>query len=352
MNNFTSDNNTRRSCIVVAALAVAVVILACLCLVVGAVDIPAWAVFDILAGHGCGNQAWELIITQSRLPLVATAALAGAALSVAGLLLQTLFNNPLAGPSILGVSSGASLGVAVVMLALGGELGTLFGTTIGGYLSILAGALAGAALILAALMVFSSIVHGAAMLLIVGIMISYLASSAISLLNFFSTQEGVHSYVIWGLGNFSGVTAGSLPLFATVLLLAIGWSILLIKPLDALLLGNRYAESLGVNLRRTRNSLLFVSGTLTATVTAFCGPIGFIGLVVPRIARLALNSSSHSVLMPCTALAGAAIALLCQLVSVLPTSVGIIPINAITPIVGVPIIIYIILNREKIKYFN
>ncbi len=350
--NKIADNNTKRSGIVITAFAVLTVLLAVANLVVGSVDIPAGAIFDIITGHGCDNRAWTLIVTQSRLPLVATAALAGAALSIAGLLLQTLFNNPLAGPSILGVSSGASLGVAIVMLALGGELGTLFGTTVGGYVSILAGALAGAALILAALMLFSTLVRGAVMLLIVGIMISYLASSAISLLNFFSTQEGVHSYVIWGLGNFSGVTTGILPLFSSVLLAAIGWSMLLVKPLNALLLGSRYAESLGVNLRNTRNSLLLVSGILTATVTAFCGPIGFIGLVVPHIARLMLNSSSHNVLMPCTMLAGAATALLCQLVSVLPTSVGTIPINAITPIVGVPIIIYIILNRKKIKYFN
>ncbi len=336
----------------ISLFAAATVILSVANLLVGSVDIPASEVLGIIAGNGCDNAVWETIVSQSRLPMVATAALSGAALSVAGLLLQTLFNNPLAGPSILGVSTGSSLGVAVVMLALGGELGTLFGSSVGGYVSVLLGAFAGAALILASLMLFSSLVRGATMLLIVGIMISYLASSAISLLNFFSTQEGVHSYVIWGLGNFSGVTPDSLPLFATVILSAIAWSLLLVKPLNALLLGSRYAENLGVNLRRTRNSLLLVTGILTATVTAFCGPIGFIGLVVPHIARLLLNSSNHNVLMPCTILAGAAVTLLCQLISVLPTSVGIIPINAITPIVGVPIIIYIILNRKKIKYFN
>ena len=345
-------NKISRGGMAISLFAAATVILSVANLLVGSVDIPASEVLGIIAGNECDNAVWETIVSQSRLPMVATAALSGAALSVAGLLLQTLFNNPLAGPSILGVSTGSSLGVAVVMLALGGELGTLFGSSVGGYVSVLLGAFAGAALILASLMLFSSLVRGATMLLIVGIMISYLASSAISLLNFFSTQEGVHSYVIWGLGNFSGVTPDSLPLFATVILSAIAWSLLLVKPLNALLLGSRYAENLGVNLRRTRNSLLLVTGILTATVTAFCGPIGFIGLVVPHIARLLLNSSNHNVLMPCTILAGAAVTLLCQLISVLPTSVGIIPINAITPIVGVPIIIYIILNRKKIKYFN
>ena len=311
----------------------------------GSVRLPLDAIFS-------GEAKYHEIIYNFRLPKAITAVVTGAAISVAGLLMQTLFNNPLADPSILGVSSGSSLGVAIVMLLLGGELGTLFGTTVGGYVSILAGAMAGAALILAALMLFSSLVKGTTMLLIVGIMISFLASSAISLLNFFSTQEGVHSYVIWGLGNFSGVTMGSLPLFSMVILFVLAWSMLLVKPLNALLLGSRYAESLGVNLRRVRNVLLLVTGILTATVTAFCGPIGFIGLVVPHIARLMLNSSDHRVLMPCTMLAGVVVALLCQFVSVLPTSVGIIPINAITPIVGVPIIIYIILNRKKIKYFN
>lgn len=341
-----------RSGVVIAILCVVAIMLAAANLATGAVEIPLGEIWNIITGKGGSDAVWELIVMQSRLPLIATAALSGGALAIAGLLMQTLFNNPLADPSILGVSSGSSLGVAIVMLLLGGELGTLFGTTVGGYVSILAGAMTGAALILAALMLFSSLVKGTTMLLIVGIMISFLASSAISLLNFFSTQEGVHSYVIWGLGNFSGVTMGSLPLFSMVILFVLAWSMLLVKPLNALLLGSRYAESLGVNLRRVRNVLLLVTGILTATVTAFCGPIGFIGLVVPHIARLMLNSSDHRVLMPCTMLAGVVVALLCQFVSVLPTSVGIIPINAITPIVGVPIIIYIILNRKKIKYFN
>lgn len=341
-----------RSGAVIVILCMVAIMLAAANLATGAVEIPLGEIWNIITGKEGSDAVWELIVMQSRLPLIATAALSGGALAIAGLLMQTLFNNPLADPSILGVSSGSSLGVAIVMLLLGGELGTLFGTTVGGYVSILAGAMAGAALILAALMLFSSLVKGTTMLLIVGIMISFLASSAISLLNFFSTQEGVHSYVIWGLGNFSGVTMGSLPLFSMVILFVLAWSMLLVKPLNALLLGSRYAESLGVNLRRVRNVLLLVTGILTATVTAFCGPIGFIGLVVPHIARLMLNSSDHRVLMPCTMLAGVVVALLCQFVSVLPTSVGIIPINAITPIVGVPIIIYIILNRKKIKYFN
>jgi iron complex transport system permease protein len=202
------------------------------------------------------------------------------------------------------------------------------------------------------LLAFSSIVKNSVMLLIIGIMVSHLASSAISLLNFFSTQEGVHSYVIWGLGNFSGVTLERLPIFAALVIVSLLLSMMLVKPLNALLLGARYAENLGVNIRGTRNRLLVLSGILTAVVTAFCGPIGFIGLIVPHIARLSLRSSNHIVLLPATALAGAVVALLCTLISVVPSASGIIPINAITPIIGVPIIIYIIVNRKRIPYFN
>lgn len=337
-----------RKAITLWSLAIAIVLLFTACLIFGSVDIPLSGVTDALLGRQTERHTWSVIVIESRLPMACTATLAGAALAVSGLLLQTTFDNPLAGPSILGISTGSSLGVAIVMLALGGTIGTSFGS----YFSVLAGALLGAAIIMVTLLAFSSMVKSTAMLLIIGIMISYLASSAISLLNFFSTQEGVHSFVIWGLGNFSGVTLDRLPVFASLTTIAIALSFLMAKPLNALLLGARYAENLGVNIRATRNRLLILSGTLTAVVTAFCGPIGFLGLIVPHIARLALRSSNHIVLLPATALAGAAIALLCTLISVIPSQWGIIPINAITPVIGVPIIIYIILNRKKILYFN
>ncbi len=321
-------------------------------LLIGAVKIPFEDICKIISGGNGAKASWDIIILQSRLPMIVTAMLAGGALSVAGLLLQTTFNNPLAGPSILGVSTGASLGVAIVMLSLGSTFGSWFGTTAGGYIGILIGAISGAAIILIILLLFSSLLRSATMLLIIGIMVSYLASSAISFLNFFATQEGVHSYVIWGLGNFSGVSASQLPVFTILILLGMAASALMIKPLNALLLGNRYAENLGVNIKRTRNILLGITGVLTAVTTAFCGPIGFIGLIVPHIARLLLNTSNHNTLLPITILSGSAIALICTLLSVLPTSIGIIPINAITPVIGVPIIIYIILNRKKLQYFN
>lgn len=342
----------KRFRIVTMLLAVAAVALAAALLLIGTVEIPATAVAGILTGHPSDYEPWNFIVIESRLPLIATAALAGSALAVSGLLLQTLFGNTLADPSILGISTGASLGAGCVMLTLGGSFATIFGVAAGGYAATLSGAFIGAMLVMALLLVMSNIVKSSTMLLIVGILIGYIASSAISLLNFFATEEGVHSFVIWGLGNFSGVTLSQLPVFATIVAAGLASSLLLIKPLNALLLGRRYAENLGVNLRSTRNTLLVVTGVLTAVVTAFCGPIGFIGLVVPHIARLLLRTSDHYRLIPAAMLGGAVVAMACTLVSVLPMDNGMIPINAITPIVGVPVILYVIINRRKIFYFN
>lgn len=341
----------RRYGVTLVAMTLLLVLLALACLVFGSVDIPVGKVVDILAGRGSGNRAWDIIILQSRIPMIVTAVLAGAALSISGLLLQTTFNNPLAGPSILGVSSGAGLGVAIVILALGGTLGGILGENVGSYMAILLGALMGAGAVLVVLIAFSAIVRSNTMLLIIGILVSYLTSSVVQLLNSVATEEGVHNYVSWGFGNFQGVSVAQMPVYAGTIVLALIGSALMVKPLNALLLGTRYASNLGINVSRTRNILLIITGVLTAVVTAFCGPIGFIGLVVPHIARMSLGTSNHGRLVPATILAGADIALLCALVSVCNPH-GIIPINAITPIIGVPIILYIILNRRRINCFN
>ena len=333
--------------IIILSSVIAIIVLAFALLMIGSVDIPADIICDILSGKDVNNEAWTFIVKESRIPFLCTSALSGAALAICGLLLQTSFNNPLADPSILGISTGSSLGVASVLLLSGGT----FFSVVGGYIATLSGALIGALGVMALLLIFSAFVKNSTMLLIVGVLISYLASSAISLLNFFSTQEGVHSFVIWGMGNFSGVTLSQLPVFAVIISIGLILSILLIKPRNALLLGARYAENLGVNLKFMRNSLLLITGMLTAVVTAFCGPIGFVGLVVPHISRLLLGTSDHLRLIPTTILLGAIITMLCSLISVLPAS-GLIPINAITPIIGVPVIIFIILNRRKIFYFN
>lgn len=346
-----NSSSSRYACSVVV-LALLLVVLAAACLIFGSVDIDVASVVRIAIGQDSDNEAWNIIVRQTRIPMVITAALAGSALAIAGLLLQTTFNNPLAGPSILGVSTGAGLGVAVVMLAMGGSIGKMLGDVeVGGYVATLGGAFLGAAAVMALLIVFSSIVKSNTMLLIIGMLVSYLGSSVVQLLNSIATEESIHSYVTWGFGTFSGVTTAQLPLYVALIAFGLLCSVLMVKPLNALLLGTRYAENLGVNTRHTRIALLMVTGLLTAVVTAYCGPIGFLGLVVPHISRLMLSTSNHSRLLPVTILAGADMALLCTLVSV-GGDHGVIPINAITPVIGVPIIIYIIINRRKIQYFN
>lgn len=344
MNSLAGKRSDRSAAACLTAAAASIALFAAL-LFVGTVEIPASEVWSAIWGGG--EESSRLIVTQLRLPMALTALLAGAGLSLAGLLLQTVFDNPLAGPSILGVSTGASLGVAVLMLLFGGAA-----LSAGYFGALLGGALLGAAAVLAALLLFSTVVRSSAILLIIGILISYLASSAISLLNFFATQEGVHSYVIWGLGNFSGVTLDRLAVFAPSVIIPAACCFLLVKPLNALLLGDVYAVSMGVSIRPTRNALLTLSGILTAAVTAFCGPIGFLGLVVPHVARMACGTSNHSALLPSTLLFGGATGLLCAFLSVWLGGGSLIPVNAITPVLSVPVIIYVILNRDRLSYMR
>jgi len=336
---------TGRKPVVLAIAALAVILLFPACLSAGAVDIPASEIWISLCGGRTSREIWAVIVRDIRMPMAICSALSGMALAVSGLLMQTLFRNPLAGPSIMGISSGASLGVAIVVLAgIGGGTAMSAGT--------LAGAMAGSLTIMSVILAMSVRVRSASMLLIVGVLIGYVSSSAISLLNFFAPQQSVHAFVLWGLGNFTSVSPSDLPLFSTLTLSVAIMTMLLIKPLDALLLGERYAANMGVNIRRVRSAIMIASGALTAIVTAWCGPIAFIGLAVPHIARLALGSSSHTWLLPATALIGSATGLLTALLCVLPSSWGILPVNAITPLLGVPVIIYIILNGRKIAYFN
>lgn len=317
-------------------------------LLVGSVSIPPAEVFHILLGGEGEKTSWNFILWESRLPQALTALLCGGALAVCGLMLQTAFKNPLAGPDILGINSGASLGVALVMLLFGGSI-TAGAFSLSGFVSVLAGAFVGAMLVMALILFFSTLIKSNVMLLITGIMIGYIASSVIALLNFFATAEGVQSYMIWGLGNFGGVSLQQMPAFAAVTLLGLFGSLLLIKPLNSLLLGERYAENLGVNVRRVRNGLLVVTGLLTAVTTAFCGPVSFIGLAVPHVARMVLGTANHRSLLPVTILCGGVVALLCNLLCTLPGEAGIIPLNAVTPFIGAPVIIYVILRQKSMR---
>lgn len=336
---------TKNNTIVLSlTLSFCICLLLMLNLLVGSVAIPTQDVLTILCGQDVGKPSWQFIILQSRLPQALTALLCGAALSTSGLLLQTSFQNPLAGPSIFGINSGAALGVALVMLLLGGSVSTaLF--SVGGAWAVLLAAFVGAMAVTGIIFMFAQWVKSSVMLLIIGMMIGYLASSAIALLNFFATQEGVKSFTMWGMGNFGGVSLSQLPMFTGAIVVGLVGSVLLIKPLNALLLGETYARNLGVNVRSVRSWLLVITGWLTAVTTAYCGPVAFIGLAVPHLARLVIGTDNHLQLLPITMAMGALIALLCQLVCVLPGSQGILPLNAVTPLIGAPVIIYIIWKR-------
>lgn len=321
-------------------------------LVYGAVSIPIDSVIHILTGQGSERMAWQNIVLQSRFPQAVTAVLAGASLAVSGLLLQTLFRNPLAGPSILGISDGANLGVAAIMLYFGGSFSLATDWPISGYMAVILAAFIGASCVLGLIIFFSSKVKNNVMLLIIGIMIGYLVSSLISILNYYASSDRVHAFVMWGLGNFSGVSLQQLPYFLLFSLAGLLLAVLLIKPLNAFLLGEMYAANLGIKIKRTRIFILLCTGLLTATTTAFCGPISFIGLAVPHIARLMLGSSNHKMLVPVTLLTGSCIALLCNILMVVPGTNSILPLNAVTPLLGAPVIIYVIVNRKNIQYFD
>jgi iron complex transport system permease protein len=324
--------------------------LACICLFlcnifIGTESIPANAVMDIFFGRETEKSVWTNIVMQLRMPQAITALLAGSALAVCGLLLQTLFRNPLAGPSILGISNGANLGVAIVMLYSGGALGQ----SVSGHLSVIVAAFTGAMAVLALILYFSAKVKSAELVLILGIIIGYLASSGISILNATAASDNIRAYVLWGMGSFAGVNNLQVPFFTISVIVGLFFSVLLIKPLNTLLLGDNYATNLGVNIRRVRIYILLITGFLTAIVTACCGPVTFIGLAVPHIAKMFLGTANQKFLLPTTVLAGAVIALLCNLFTVMPLSKSLLPLNAVTPFVGAPVIIYVILRRRNKK---
>ena len=335
----------KRNILLFICLATSILLLFGLNLTTGSVQIPFADVLDILCGRFTGKESWEYIILENRLPQTLTAILCGASLSVCGLMLQTAFRNPLAGPDVFGISSGAGLGVALVMLLLGGTVSTSI-FTVSGFLAILTAAFVGAIAVTALILFLSTLVRNSVLLLIVGIMVGYVSSSAVSLLNFFASEESVKSYMVWGMGNFGGVSMNHIPLFSILCLIGIIASFLLVKPLNILLLGPQYAESLGISTRQIRNILLVVVGLLTAITTAFCGPISFIGLAIPHIARLLFRTENHQILLPGTVLSGAVIALLCNFICYLPGESGIIPLNAVTPLIGAPVIIYVIIQRR------
>lgn len=318
-----------------------------LSLFVGSVVIAPSEVIDALLHPFQGQTSpTHYIVLSSRLPMAVTAAISGAALAVSGLMLQTSFRNPLAGPSVLGINSGASMGVAVVMLATGGTL-SAGGIIVHGYTAVLLGAMAGATAVLALIMGLAGVLRSALMLLIAGIMLGYLVSSVIMVMNYFcSSADAVQSYVMWGMSSFGMVTPAMMWVFVPVAAVGFALSLLLIKPLNLLALGADYARSLGLNVRLSRNLLLLSTGVLTAVVTAFCGPISFLGLAVPHITRWVFRTDDHRTLLPAAMLTGSIVALMCSICCNLPLT-GRLPLNAVTPLVGAPVVIWIMLKVRK-----
>ncbi len=316
-------------------------------LLIGTVRIPVMEVCRILLGDD-SNEIWTNIIFNSRLPQELTAIVAGAGLAVSGLQMQTVFRNPLAGPSVLGISNGAALGVAFVVL-LSGRIGGVALSRLGylGDAAMSVAAIVGALAVLMLILWVSQKVSGSVTLLIIGVMIGYLANAIIGVLKFLSPEEDVKAFVVWGLGSFSRVSGDEMVLFVTLMCILLPLTFLLVKPLNLLLLGDHYAANLGLNVRKARMLVIVSSGVLVAIVTAYCGPIMFIGLAVPHLARAFFQTSEHLILLPATALCGSVLALICNLIARMPGFEGALPVNSVTALVGAPVIAMVLFSRRK-----
>lgn len=317
-------------------------------LVLGSVSIPLRSVWNILWGKGDESVIWQNIIWKSRVPQALTALVAGAGLSVSGLQMQTVFRNPLAGPSVLGISSGASMGVAFVVL-LSGSLGGVALSKLGfmGEIALTIAAIAGSLSIMALIVFVSQKVRGNVTLLIIGVMIGYIANAVIGVLKFFSVEEDIRAYVIWGLGSFARVSGDQMTLFICIMLVLLPLSFLLVKTLNLLLLGDAYARNLGLNIKRARLLVITCSGVLVAIVTAYCGPVIFLGLAVPHLCRGMFRTSDHRILMPSSLLVGASLALVCNLIARMPGFEGALPVNSVTALVGAPVVMSVLFNKRR-----
>ena len=341
----------RRFLPITLLLLVAIALLVVVNMLIGSVRIPVEQVCSILIGRGSQSEIYTNIVLSSRLPQVLTAIVAGAGLAVSGLQMQTVFRNPLAGPSVLGISNGSALGVAFVVL-LSGQLGGVALSRLGylGDVAISVAAIVGALAVLLLIVWIAQRVKGNVTLLIIGVMLGYLATAIIGVLKFLSPEEDVKAFVVWGLGSFSRVSGDQMVLFVVLMSLLLPLSFLLVKPMNMLLLGDRYAANLGLHVQRARMQIIVCSGVLVAIVTAYCGPIMFIGLAVPHLARALFRTSDHRLLMPATALCGAALALVCNFIARMPGFEGALPVNSVTALVGAPVIAVVLFRRRKESY--
>lgn len=334
--------------LVLIFITISIVLFFFLNLVLGSVHIPLRSVGNIVFGWGDEPVVWQNIVWKSRIPQSLTALVAGAGLSVSGLQMQTVFRNPLAGPSVLGISSGASLGVASVIL-LSGSIGGIALSKLGyiGEIALTIAATAGALSVMTIIVFVSQKVRGSVTLLIIGVMIGYVANAIIGVFKYFSVEEDIRAYVIWGLGSFARVSGNQMTLFISIMAVLIPLSFLLIKTLNLLLLGESYAKNLGLNIKRARLYVISCSGILTAIVTAYCGPVIFLGLAVPHLCRGLLRTSDHRILMPAAVLTGSSLALLCNLIARMPGFEGALPVNSITALIGAPIVVYVLFSKRK-----
>ena len=337
----------RRTLQLILVLLVAIVVMGIVNLFIGSVKIPVADICRILLGDSSESEIWQNIIWKSRLPQVLTAIMAGAGLAVSGLQMQTVFRNPLAGPSVLGISNGSALGVAFVVL-LSGKLGGVALSRLGylGDAAMSVAAIVGALAVMLLIVWVAQRVAGNVTLLIIGVMIGYLANAIIGVLKFLAPDEDVKSFVVWGLGSFSRVSGDEMVLFVILMCVLIPLSFLLVKPMNMMLLGDRYASNLGLDIRRARMLIIVSSGVLVAIVTAYCGPIMFIGMAVPHLARAIFRSSDHRVLMPATALCGALLALVCNFIARMPGFEGALPVNSATALVGAPVIAAVLFRKK------
>ena len=338
----------RRTLPLILMLIVAIVVLAIVNLLIGSVDIPLKNVCRILLGDASESEIWQNIIWKSRLPQALTAIMAGAGLAVSGLQMQTVFRNPLAGPSVLGISNGSALGVAFVVL-LSGRIGGVALSRLGylGDAAMSVAAVIGALAVLTLILWISQKVRGNVTFLIIGVMIGYLANAVIGVLKFLSPEEDVKAFVVWGLGSFSRVSGDEMVLFIVLMCILLPLACLLVKDMNLMLLGDRYASNLGLNIRRSRMLVIISSGVLVAIVTAYCGPIMFIGLAVPHLTRAIFRTSDHRILMPATALCGAVLALFCNFIARMPGFEGALPVNSVTALVGAPVIAAVLFRKRK-----
>ena len=315
----------------------------------GSVSIPVKDVFNSLLGNNIENETWQHIIVNYRLPKAFTAILVGSGLGISGLLMQTLFRNPLAGPFVLGITSGASLGVALVIMGASIFGGALAGLLISKWSIVIAASL-GSFLVLLAVIMVSAKVRDTMAILIIGLMFGSITAAVVSVLSYFSSAEQLQQYIFWGFGSLGNLSWNELLIFLLVYCFGILISIASLKSLNTLLLGENYAKSLGVNIKQSRFIIIIATSLLAGTITAFAGPIAFIGLAIPHITRQVFNTSNHKILLPAVFIFGAIIMLICDSIAQLPTSDYTLPINAITSLIGAPIVIWLLVRKRKMIF--